>query len=230
MYKTRLILAWAILAVLWVVVGDQTVYWFEKMHFSNPCKSFTASVKVWREQEDGRYVLGNGVYIAESVVLTSKHLANKNLSLKTIWGIADNVKILAVVAHPNLDLAILILNQPLPIPFAVLSEETLEDSHAPYMVSSLNNGLEEEKFAGNYFEITDLDQFLIQHESRTMIRFRNKATLEGDSGAALLNNHCNLIGLVSGGNGSFLGGLRPTSYYINLMNRNILDWIIDSSG
>ena len=230
MYKTRLILAWAILAVLWVVVGDQTVYWFEKMHFSNPCQNFTSSVKIWRQQEDGRYVLGNGVYIAESVVLTNKHLANRNLSLNTAWGFADNVKILAVVAHPDLDLAILILYQPLPIPFAVLSEETLEDSHAPYMVSSLNNGLEEEKFAGDYFEITNIDQFLVQHETGTIIRFRNKATLAGDSGGALLNNNCSLIGLVSGGNHSFLGGLRPRSFYINLMNEDTLDWIVDSSG
>ena len=230
MKKTNLLVISAILAVLWVVINDNVVYWFESARFSNPCEDFASSVATWRQQEDGLYVLGNGVYIGNSVVLTNKHLADKDVSFKTILGFVSDVKVLKVIIHPDLDLAILILSKPLPLPVAILSEGMLENNQPPYVVSGLRNGLNSVKYVGSRFEVVNMDELLSQHEPKTMIVFHNGATSAGDSGGSLLDKNCRLIGLVSGGNHSFIGKLRPSSFYINLMNKDTLDWIIKSSG
>lgn len=230
MKKTSLLIIGVILAVLWVITKDNVTYRFEKARFSNPCEDFASSVMTWRRQENGLYVLGNGVYIGESTVLTNRHLADKDISFKTILGFVNEVKVLKIISHPDLDLAILILSKPLPLPVAVLDNDTFEGDQPPYIVSNLRNGLTSIKYAGSRFEVVNNDQFLAQHEPKTMMVFHNGATSVGDSGGALLDKNCRFVGLVSGGNHSFIGNLRPSSFYINLMNQDTLDWIYNSSG
>jgi len=230
MKKTDLLLIGAILAVLWVITKDNVTYRFEMARFSNPCENFVSSVMTWRQQENGLYVLGNGVYIGESMVLTNRHLADKDVSFKTVSGSVNDVRVLKVIIHPDLDLAILILSKPLPLSVAVLSDGTLEGDQPPYMVSGFRNGLTSIKYAGSRFEVVNTDELLARHEPKTMIMFHNGATSTGDSGGALLDKKCELVGLVSGGNHSFMGKLRPSSFYINLMNEETLDWIFNSSG
>lgn len=227
MSKSSFFLAGAILITLWIITGQQVVYGFESSRFASPCPSFESSVMLWRKQESGSYVIGNGVYIGESAILTNRHLASEDLSIKTVAGPVDDVEILRIVTHPDLDLAVLRLSGPLPIPIVSWSGD-VPIARPPYIVSGLRDGLNFQKYAGNHYKVVDLDQFLSRHQAETMIVFSNQATTPGDSGGALLDNSCRLVGLVTGGNHNLIGNLRPNSFYINLLNEETLIWIFEA--
>ena len=228
MNKLRFFLILAIVITAWFVAGDRIVYEFGKVQYISPCFNFGSTVKLWRQREDKLYVLGNGVYLGNNIILTNSHLADKSLSIITTFGVDTETLVLKIVTHPDLDLAILVLNKELNLPPAKLANNLSPVSASPYTIAVFENSQIFTLFAGNYLSLENFDQFLIQHNPETLIIFNNFASKDGYSGGALLDSNCRLIGLVVGGNRSAIWGLKPKSFYVNLTNEETRKWLFEN--
>lgn len=215
MNKVIVALLTAVLIGIAYLFGDRVIFAVDKTVITDLCDSFESTVLVIGSMENGKYFSGNGVYLGDGVVLTAKHLLANNV-------IVEGQSPEKVYFHDDLDLAIVQLQNSITISPATIASDT---SGSSFSVSYREGDKNKFAFAGTRLSVVNYDQFFGLHSPDSMIRVRNESTEEGYSGGALLNQQCEVVGLVAGGNRSFILGLRPNSYFVNLTNKDAGAWI-----
>lgn len=190
---------WLTLIVIgfWGIWGDQLSYLIQSKISPVHCHNFSSNVAILKELDDGKVVYSNGVLVEKDTILTVKHsLVNVNYVIFAN-GILYRDWIVNVDTDPNLDLAILTIK---PIP-GMSSAKISSDPIGPFTLVTLRDYEIKWIFAGDSFK------------SESYFVFENNASIEGDSGAPLLNRDCEVVAIVHGGTHSFLWNLRPSSEY-----------------
>lgn len=210
--KNRLLLVLLILSMILFVWGDQLLFHTQNIFFEEKCGTAISPVVLWKKLNDGRYVSVNGIYLGYGVILTVDHAVDNGFSIKTSEGISQ-AKIKEKIAHSGLDLSLVVLDQPLNLPSIKIGG--WRDSFGPYSLVTLRRGKISLVFAGSNFRTS----------SDGMLVFDNKVAQPGDSGGALLDSKCRLVGMVTGGDHKYFMDLKPHSFYINLQNHETVEWI-----
>lgn len=210
--------------------GDEIKYLYEKREAPDPFPK-PATVLLVNGME-----VGGGTFITPRHILTAKHLdlSNKfkiipgtdylgNYKNGTYW---NNIE--KITNHPDIDLALISLREPQTIlpPASISKSEFSGGVHDKILtVVSISTLCRKEVFAGSKFYVIGEDGFIGKQPVGSYISLHNRVMESGDSGSGLyIEKTGELIGVAVSGSVRILG-LNPNSYFINITNPNMKDWV-----